>query len=404
MGPELLQILARLAMAASAAIVAALLLRRPLRQLAGADAAYRLWLIVPIAMLAAALPMFRVATVLVLNMAPALQASALVGQVAQAGTAWVDLVLLTWATGAFATLALLVLGQRAYLRSLGALTESDGLLFAEHDRHGPALLGLWRPVIVVPSDFRTRYNEREQALVIAHEKLHAQRRDPAANAVMALFQCVFWFNPLVHIAASRFRFDQELACDAGVLARAGGQRQDYAAAMLKTQSAGAPALATCHWQSSHPLKERIMQLKKNPPGALRRRAGHLAIALLACASVLGTVAARAEGSATGPYYEVSLDVWPGVTPRVRVKADTEFKVGSNEPGAQWTGTFRISPAKDNTVFLKTQITPENGKEIRPSLLLRLGEPGAVRVGAEAGQAAFGIGFTVKQVDSLVPDA
>ena len=75
----------------------------------------------------------------------------------------------------------------------------------------------------VPADFAARYSADEQDLIIAHERQHAARHDPAANALLALLQCAFWFNPLMHLAASRFRFDQELACDAAVMARHGAR-------------------------------------------------------------------------------------------------------------------------------------------------------------------------------------
>ena len=38
------------------------------------------------------------------------------------------------------------------------------------------------------------------------------------NAVVEVACCANWFNPLVHLAAHRLRTDQELACDATVIA------------------------------------------------------------------------------------------------------------------------------------------------------------------------------------------
>ena len=395
---NLLDLLVRLVLASSAAIVLTLLLRRPLRHLAGAAAAYGCWLLVPVVLLAAALPAVRSAPALVRAMAPALQAPTLAAVSVPAGSAGAGWVLLAWAGGALASAALLLAGQRAFVRSLGNLRERDGIFLAANERHGPALLGLWRPRIVVPSDFEVRYSAAEQALIIAHEQLHAERRDPAANAALALLQCAFWFNPLMHIAASRFRFDQELACDAAVMARHGGQRQAYAAAMLKTRVAGAPALATCHWQSSHPLKERIMQLKQTIPGAARRRAGHLVVALLACTSMLGTVAARAgTAPAGGGDYLLSVQFVPGAdnaAPAVPVKAGADTTLFSKQPGAGWSGTFRVIPAEDGMVYVKMKITQENGAQTAPTLLMRLGEKAGVESNGKPGEPAFKIGIMV----------
>lgn len=357
MAHSLFELLVRLALAGSAAVVLVLLLRRPLRRLTGAHAAYQCWMIVPLALLVAALPSLRAAPVLVLALVPKMTTATLVPAAASAGTAWLEWLLLAWAMGMLAAGALLVRGQLGYARSLGTLHERDGIFVAANARHGPALLGFWRPRIVVPFDFATRYSVAEQALIIAHERLHAERRDPVVNAALALLQCAFWFNPLMHIAASRCRFDQELACDAAVMARNKGQRQAYAAAMLKTQSAGVPALATCHWQSSHPLKERLMQLKHTTTSS-RRRAGRAVIALFACVSVLATVAVRAD-TAQHNTYMVAFKFTAGgaiSAPSVMVDEGKPFAVSSSNEGKAWKGDFLITEGKDGMVWLKSQFT------------------------------------------------
>lgn len=357
MAHDLFELLARLALASSGAIVAALLLRRPVRRWAGAAAAYLCWLMVPAAMIGASLPVLRVARALVLAMVADVKAPALIAQAfAPSATSWIALALLAWAAGALVCAGLLAAGQRSFVRSLGLVTERDGVFVAASNVNGPALLGLWRPAIVVPSDFASRYTEQERALILAHERLHAERGDPLANAVLALLQCAFWFNPLMHIAASRFRFDQELACDAAVLARAGGQRQAYAAAMLKTQSAGAPALATCHWQSSHPLKERIMQLKQTPNNA-RRRAGLAVVALVACASLLGTVAVRAQTAPQHTYHVAFKFTANGeiTAPSVMVAGGEPFAVSSTK-GKGWKGDFVVTEDNKGEIWLKSVFT------------------------------------------------
>jgi beta-lactamase regulating signal transducer with metallopeptidase domain len=397
---DALMLLARTSIAGSAAIMTILLLRRPLRRFAGPSVAYHCWLVVAVALVAAALPPVQESASFVLALAPALAAPQLASSAAQIGTAWPAYVLLAWLLGMLASAAMLAQAQRRFVRSLGKLEQRDGLAYAASAVQGPALLGLWRPRIVLPRDFTQRYSETEQALIIAHEHCHLGRRDPLVNAILAALQCLFWFNPLIHIAASRCRFDQELACDAAVMLQHGAARQAYAAAMLKTQAGGAWALATCHWQASHPLKERIMQLKQTSPAATRRRTGHLIIALFGCAALLGTVAARAENTG-GPYYDIALS-FGAATPHVQVGAEKEFKVGSNEPGAKFVGTFRVVPEQDKTVVLKTSIKLESGETISPSLLLHLDEAGAIKVSAKPGQPAFKLGFTVKQVDHLDP--
>src|SRR6185503_20979525 len=98
-----------------------------------------------------------------------------------------------------------------------------------------AVVGALDPHVVVPSDFEARFDAEERVLVLAHEWAHLRRQDARVNALVALLQCAFWFNPLVHLAARAIRMDQELACDAAVIAQFPEARRRYAEAMLKTQ-------------------------------------------------------------------------------------------------------------------------------------------------------------------------
>lgn len=162
--------------------------------------------------------------------------------------------------------------QRSFMRSLGPLHRLDDRLWsATHDVGLPASLGLWCPRIVVPADFSVRYNADERALILAHERMHLRRGDLHANLLAALMLCVGWFNPLMHLGWRAFRLDQELACDAAVLAQHPGKRRSYATAMLKTQLGGDFTPLACHWAASHPLAHRIAALRGSPIAAGRAR-------------------------------------------------------------------------------------------------------------------------------------
>ncbi|OYX29083.1 MAG: hypothetical protein B7Y99_13750, partial [Caulobacterales bacterium 32-69-10] len=111
---------------------------------------------------------------------------------------------------------------------------------------GPAVTGVIVPRLVMPADSATRWRPDEKTLILAHEHAHIERGDLRVNSVVALLQCLFWCNPLAHVAAMRFRFDQELACDATVMAMQVGRRRLYAEALLKADSVvGAPF--SCSW-------------------------------------------------------------------------------------------------------------------------------------------------------------
>src|SRR3546814_11504438 len=118
--------------------------------------------------------------------------------------------------GVVAALALFAHRQRSFRRGLGRLRKHRDGLQADASAGLPAAMGWLRPAIVLPADFDSRYDARQRALMLTHERMHIVRGDLHANAFAAALRCMFWFNPLLHFVASRFGHAQELACDACV--------------------------------------------------------------------------------------------------------------------------------------------------------------------------------------------
>lgn len=301
MAAELLEALLRANIAASAAIVLVLLLRRPARRQFDALAAYALWLTVPLAALTSLLPRPAMATMLE-PLTLAVSAMAVVPSDLPVPGLVAAILVAAWLGGMVVAAGLLSRRQAQFMAALGRLsTGADGVLRAEHPAVGPAVVGALRPRIVTPADFETRFDAEEQELILSHEGVHLARGDGLANALAAAAQCVCWFNPLVHVAVRSLRIDQELACDAAVLARHPQQRGTYARALLKAQL-DAPALPVgCHWPAAgeHPLKERIAMLKSPRPAAARRIAG-LAAAGAASLIAAGAAWAVQPGPQPGP--------------------------------------------------------------------------------------------------------
>ena len=290
--------LALLAVTVALLLVAAL--RKPCRRGFGAERAFQLWLLPPLALLASQLPHAVVATTplppLVYTITSAVGTAAPHASAADGFDGRVGALLL-WLAGAVVVLALAVLAQRRYRRRLrGAVTMTDApsrrpVLCAASRDIGPALVGAWRSRIVLPADFAERYDAAEQVLILAHEDAHARRGDGWWCLLAQLFVALLWCHPLAWWALAALRHDQELACDAAVLRKHGAQRRSYANAMLKTQSAAFALPVGCTWSPRHPLTERIAMLKTHAPGRLRRNAGIAAIGLLTVALVGSVYAA-----------------------------------------------------------------------------------------------------------------
>jgi beta-lactamase regulating signal transducer with metallopeptidase domain len=263
-------------------IAAALGLRGPVRRRFGARLAYSLWLAPLLAILALVIPrpegLFARAEPLRLavdQVATALNAAVIAP--APALVPLPDLLVGFWLAGCAIAALFTALAHKRGMASFGGLSASSprGALRAARGGLGPAMVGVWRPRLVLPADFETRFDPREQALILAHERHHDLCGDTRINGLVSLICCLNWFNPLVHLAAYLLRVDQELACDAAVVERFPGERRTYAQALLKSQLACVPLPLGCTWPGRSPnlLQERLTMLAFNTPGRRQLVAG-----------------------------------------------------------------------------------------------------------------------------------
>ncbi|WP_374580343.1 M56 family metallopeptidase [Pseudoduganella sp.] len=354
------ELLLRVLLANAFAIVLMLLLRRPLCRWCGAAAAYAAWALVPASMLAAVLPHGAGPVRLAADL-PALPAAL---QAAQAGAIsvarpWSSWIGALWLAGVLAMAAGLAWQQWRYLRQLRCAPAASGARVRRSGAagSGPVLVGVWRPAVVLPADFRHSYSKAERRLVLDHERIHARRGDLWANAACAALQCLAWCNPLVHMAAARFRLDQELACDETVLRR-NGQAATYARALLKTQLSAQGIPLACQWQANHPLKERIVNLKSTV-SPTRRKAGQLAAGLLMAACSVAAWAAQA-GAASDKYYFVNLNM-QGSSPTVLVKSGDTAEIAMGKGADEWRTRMVVTPQGEQ-VQVRALVT-HGGKQV-----------------------------------------
>jgi beta-lactamase regulating signal transducer with metallopeptidase domain len=288
-----LNLLARANLAASVAIAAIALLRWPVRSVFGAQAAYGLWGVPLMAAAASLVPAPEGAPIspIVLGMANGLPAAVSL----EGGSLWAASIGGVWALGAVIYATLLGAQQVRFAYALrggrSEVVRGFRVLRAARTDICPAVVGR---TIILPFDFEVRFTGAEQAAILAHEAQHLARGDVIANAVVALIQCLCWFNPLVHLAARWIRIDQELACDAGVIADQPRLRRPYAEALLKTQVLGAVLPVGCAWRARGflPLRDRIQLLKRRSPSPPRRAVGALLLVVLALGCGYGAWASQ----------------------------------------------------------------------------------------------------------------
>lgn len=96
----------------------------------------------------------------------------------------------------------------------------------------PGLVGLWRPVLLLPAGIESRLTPAEMRAILAHEMCHARRQDNLTAALHMLVQAIFWFHPLTWWIGHRLVAEREQACDEAVIA-SGNDPGVYAESILK---------------------------------------------------------------------------------------------------------------------------------------------------------------------------
>lgn len=151
----------------------------------------------------------------------------------------------------------------------------------------PCLFGVLRPAVYLNE--KALQNPDALRFVIAHEQTHARHLDPLWSLLRGVCLTVYWFDPLVWLAAVLSREDCELACDEGTLRALGAdERTAYGKTLLalvpvcdKPQN---PLLgATTMTSGKRSLKERITRIAENRQAKAAAVFAVVTLAALVCA-------------------------------------------------------------------------------------------------------------------------
>ncbi len=104
------------------------------------------------------------------------------------------------------------------------------LLICESPTAMPLTWGIFRPVIVLPSG-AAQWPEDRRSMVLSHELAHISRHDWFLQICAEIARAIYWFHPLVWLAAAQLRQESERASDDAVL-RSGIAPSNYASQLL----------------------------------------------------------------------------------------------------------------------------------------------------------------------------
>lgn len=170
----------------------------------------------------------------------------------------------------------------------------------------PAVVGVVRPIILLPLSVATELSPQQLEAILAHEMAHLHRGDHLVLVLQRLIESLLFFHPAVWFISRRLSVERENCCDDMVVA-AGGGPVIYANSLVRVaelcrEREGAMALAS----TSTTLSRRVRRLldRSLPERLCVGRGGILmllaaAIAALAL-SVPTRVAARDDDPVAAP--------------------------------------------------------------------------------------------------------
>lgn len=127
----------------------------------------------------------------------------------------------------------------------------------------PGVVGIQKPILLLPSDFAQRLPPEQLRAILAHEMSHVRRHDNLTGALHMVVEALFWFYPLVWWLGARLVAERERACDEEVL-HTGNDPQTYAEAILNVcKHYVASPLACASGVSGSDLTRRIEYIVAN---------------------------------------------------------------------------------------------------------------------------------------------
>ena len=103
----------------------------------------------------------------------------------------------------------------------------------------PVLVGIMRPLILLPAVAMGGWVPEQIEMVLLHELAHVRRWDNLVNLLQRLIESLHFFHPAVWIVSGWIRQEREHCCDRIVVAHT-GKAHVYAEMLLALASAPAP--------------------------------------------------------------------------------------------------------------------------------------------------------------------
>jgi uncharacterized protein (TIGR03435 family) len=233
---------------------------------------------------------------------------------------------------------------RATLRSASRIFLPMGVpVFLTSRMIEPGVVGIIRPVLLLPEKIVDRLPAAQLRSILAHESCHVQRRDNLTAAIHMVVEAIFWFHPAVWWIERHLIEERERACDEAVL-QLGNEAEVYAESILNVCKFYAESPIACiSGVTGSELKRRILRIMTKQIALkldlsrklLLSAAGIVAISVPVVFGLLHVTEVRAQSAPTNPASHI-VATWQGI---LHTNRDLRFVVKITTAG---DGTLRAT--------------------------------------------------------------
>jgi beta-lactamase regulating signal transducer with metallopeptidase domain len=168
-----------------------------------------------------------------------------------------------------------VLAKRLNLRQTITLLQTNALAI-------PAVMGVLKPLVLLPSSLVSGLSVGQLELILAHELAHIKRCDYLVNILQTLAETLLFYHPVVWWVSKTIRQEREHCCDNIALQLTGQSALEYADVLLRLEkSRHSLALAA----SSGSLLRRVERLLNPARASADVRSGIIAFTFVVALSL-----------------------------------------------------------------------------------------------------------------------
>lgn len=155
------------------------------------------------------------------------------------------------------------------IREARTFTGAHALFCISEDMAGPATLGFFEPVVLLPASFLS-LDEDAQRSVACHELMHVRRKDWFVTLLEEVVGSVLWFHPAIWLLLAKAKLTREQVVDAEVVRM--NAPGPYIEALLSMAVVSKPRLAlpAAPFFTEGHLAQRLRALLASPRRSLTR--------------------------------------------------------------------------------------------------------------------------------------